>query len=90
MKIEVAYANSSRHAVVQVDVAEGTTLEAAITQSGILARFPEIDLTSQKVGIFGRVKPLATAVAAGDRIEIYRPVTAKASEVLPRGEKDDA
>lgn len=86
MKIEVAYASASRQIVVPVDVPEQTTLEAAIQKSGILSRCPEIDLSSQKVGIFSRVKPLTATVSEGDRIEIYRPVTAKASEVL----SDDA
>lgn len=89
MKIEIAYASASRQILIPVDVPEETTIEAAIQKSGILSRCPEIDLASQKVGIFSKVKPLSTIVSAGDRIEIYRPVTAKASEVLPRGEKED-
>lgn len=77
MKIEIAFASASRQVVIPVEVPEETTLEAAIQKSGILARCPEIDLSTQKVGIFARVKPLTTIVSAGDRIEIYRPATAK-------------
>jgi putative ubiquitin-RnfH superfamily antitoxin RatB of RatAB toxin-antitoxin module len=79
MKIEVAFASASRQVVIPVDVPEETTLEAAIQKSGILSRCPEIDLTTQKVGVFARVKPLTTIVSAGDRIEIYRPTTATLS-----------
>jgi putative ubiquitin-RnfH superfamily antitoxin RatB of RatAB toxin-antitoxin module len=71
--------------VIPVEVPEETTLEAAIQKSGILSRCPEIDLATQKVGIFARVKPLTTIASAGDRIEIYRPATAK-----PAGENEDA
>jgi len=83
MKIEVAYASASRQIVVPVNVPEQTTVETAIQKSGILSRCPDIDLSSQKVGIFSRVKPLTALVAEGDRIEIYRPITAKTPEALP-------
>ena len=84
MKIEVAFASASRQIVIPVDVPDDTTLEAAIQKSGILSRCPEIDLATQKVGIFARVKPLTTIASAGDRIEIYRPATA-----LPQQDPDD-
>lgn len=89
MKIEVAFASTSRQVVVPVDVPEQTTLEAAILKSGILSRCPEIDLATQKVGVFSKVKALTAVVSEGDRIEIYRPITANASELLPNGEGDD-
>lgn len=78
MKIEIAYANSQRQAIVAVEVDESTTIEAAIRKSGILRQFPDIDLEKQKVGIFGRSKPLDTLIQRGDRIEIYRPVVKRA------------
>ncbi|MEM6680417.1 MAG: RnfH family protein, partial [Pseudomonadota bacterium] len=34
----------------------------------------EIDLTVNKVGIFGTVAKLDKAVKEGDRVEIYRPI----------------
>ena len=46
----------------------------AIRSSGILDMFPGIDLDSQKVGIFGKVVKADTALRAGDRVEIYRPI----------------
>lgn len=80
MKIEIAYTGKTRQSLVGVNVAEGATIEAAITASGILHQFPEIDLASQKVGIFGKVKTLSTPLKQGDRIEIYRPAVAKRQE----------
>jgi putative ubiquitin-RnfH superfamily antitoxin RatB of RatAB toxin-antitoxin module len=50
------------------------TVEATIRESGILARFPEIDLTSASVGIFGKPCAMNQPVRPGDRIEIYRPL----------------
>ena len=57
-----------------VDVAIGSTVLDAIRGSGLLERFPEIDISSQSVGIWGRVCALDVVVAGGDRIEIYRPL----------------
>ncbi|MBW8837789.1 MAG: RnfH family protein, partial [Burkholderia sp.] len=32
------------------------------------------DLGTQKVGVFGKLKPLDTVLADHDRVEIYRPL----------------
>lgn len=77
MKIEVIYAGHQHQAIIPVQLDDGATIAAAIDRSGILAQFPEIDLGAQKVGIFGRAKQLDTVLRAGDRVEIYRPATAK-------------
>lgn len=70
--IEVAYAREDVQRIIAMEVEEGTTIEAAIDRSGILAIFPEIDLLRQKVGVFGKLKKLTDKVGVGDRIEIYR------------------
>ena len=72
--IEVAYAKAGSQKVIRLTVAPGTTVASAIQQSGILTLYPEIDLARQKVGVFSKSRELADLVAAGDRIEIYRPL----------------
>ena len=52
----------------------GATLRDAIVAAGVLARHPEIDLAKQKVGVYGKLRPLDAALADGDRVEIYRPL----------------
>jgi putative ubiquitin-RnfH superfamily antitoxin RatB of RatAB toxin-antitoxin module len=44
--------------------------------SGILELFPEIDLNSADLGIFGKIvrEPEKQEVLEGDRVEIYRPL----------------
>ena len=84
LHVGVAYATPARQVWLKLDVPEGATVADAIARSGILAQFPEIDLASQKVGIFGKVTPLAATIADGDRIEIYRPITADPAKVLGR------
>lgn len=76
LRVEVAYARSDRQIIIPVDVPEGATLEQAIIQSRIQEQFPEIQLSTTKVGIFGKLGKLSATVRAGDRIEIYRPLIA--------------
>lgn len=72
--VEVAYARPDQQHIATVRVAAGSTIQFVIECSGILTMFPEIDLATQKVGIFSKIKNLTDTVKAGDRIEIYRPL----------------
>lgn len=74
INIEVAYATPERQVVIPLDVPTGSTVEGAIATSGILREFREINLNTQKVGIFGQVCTLDKTLTDGDRIEIYRPL----------------
>ena len=74
LSIEVCYALANEQALIAVDLPEGATLQQAIDASGILQRYPQIDLGKQKVGVFGKLKPLDTVLADHDRVEIYRPL----------------
>ncbi len=72
MRIKVAYALPERQCLLELHVPDACTLEQALRASGLLERFPEIDLTTQKTGISGRVRPLTTLLQPGDRVEVYR------------------
>ncbi len=76
LHVEVVYALAERQAVLAIEVAPGTTVHQAIEHSGIARRFPEVDLTRAPVGIFGKRVARDAAVREGDRIELYRPLTA--------------
>jgi uncharacterized protein len=73
--IEIVYADDKNQFIIPLSVPDGCCIEKAIHASGILTRFPTIDLAKNKVGIFAKIYPLTTVVHAGDRIEIYRPLT---------------
>jgi len=79
-RVEVAYATPARQEVIEVSARPGATVEQVIRASGLLVRFPEIDLTRQRVGIFGETARLQDAVHNGDRVEIYRPLVADPKE----------
>jgi uncharacterized protein len=74
LSIEVCYAAADAQTLVAVDLPEGATLQQALDASGILQRYPAIDLNTQKVGVFGKLKPLDAVLADHDRVEIYRPL----------------
>ena len=82
MKVQVVYANPDRQYVIDLDVPEGTTIYKAAELSGLADRFPEIDLGTTPMGVFGvRVKTATTTVLhPGDRVELYRSLIADPKE----------
>ena len=92
MQIAVAYSEPAQQIWMTIDVPEATTVSDAIEKSGLLRQFPHIDLARQKVGIFGNVVKLDRILRAGDRVEIYRPITCDPQTVPRRdgfGSDDD-
>jgi hypothetical protein len=81
MTVEVAYARPDIQVIIPLEVAPGTTVEQAIQQSGVLTRFPEIDLAVNKVGIFGKLGKLDQILREKDRVEIYRKLIADPKEI---------
>src|SRR5688572_16875835 len=74
IRVEVVYALPDQQVLVALEVERGASVRHAILRSGILQRFPEVDLERASVGIFGNVTGLDTLLADGDRVEIYRPL----------------
>ena len=84
MQIGVAYAGPGQQIWLSLEVPEGSTVQAAIDRSGILARCPQVDLKKHKVGIFGKITKLTAPLGDGDRVEIYRPITVDPKTVPQR------
>ena len=80
IQVEVAYAKEAEQALLAVEGNKGLTVQEAIERSGIMRRFPEIDLGVNKVGIFGKLTKLTQGLENGDRVEIYRPLIADPKE----------
>lgn len=92
MQIGVAYSEAAQQLWLRIEVAEDATVQQAIEQSGILKKFPEVNVANCTVGIFGKVAELDAALKPGDRVEIYRPITADPATVPRRviaGDDDD-
>ena len=81
IKIQIAYAFPDYHYLKSFSVDDGTMVQTAILQSGILTQFTDIDLRNNKVGIFSRPVKLTDLLKEGDRIEIYRPLLADPKEI---------
>lgn len=84
IKVEVAYARPDVQVILPVEVVPGTTIEHAIHVSGILERFPEIDLARCRVAVFGKLDKLSRVLRAGERAEILRPLIADPRQVRKR------
>ena len=89
MNVGIAYADKFKQTWLKLEVPDGSTIKEALEFSGLLRQFPDIDLENQAVGIFGKVSKLDTKVADGDRVEIYRPITADPETVERRDRVDD-
>ncbi|BAV34393.1 protein RnfH [Sulfuricaulis limicola] len=83
-RVEVAYAAPSHQEVIELTVRSGATVGQVIRESGLLERFPEIDLARSRVGIFGELASLRDPVHDGDRVEVYRPLLADPKEARRR------
>jgi uncharacterized protein len=88
MQVGVTYSEPNQQIWLSIEVPEGSVVEEAIHRSGVLEKFPHIDLEAQKVGIFGRLVKLNAVLKAGDRVEIYRPITAD-PQTVPRRDTGD-
>lgn len=83
IRVEVAYALPHQQKIVALLVEPGTTAYQAVVRSGITQSFKGLDIETAKMGIFGQSlgsKGLKSAkeqvLQEGDRVEIYRPLTA--------------
>lgn len=82
INVEVAYALPDKQRIISLQVNPGTSAYEAVVQSGIVSEFPDIDPDASAMGIFakhldGKARPLPKdyELKAGDRVEIYRPLT---------------
>ncbi|OIP19871.1 MAG: RnfH family protein [Comamonadaceae bacterium CG_4_9_14_3_um_filter_60_33] len=89
MKVSVTYALPDRQAWLEVDVPEQATVRDAIEASGIIRTFPMLDLNLQKVGVFGKTVALEARLEPGQRVEIYRPITADPVALRGNSEEDE-
>lgn len=81
IKVEVCYAQAAKQELVSVKLPEGATLAQAVEASGLLLKYPEIDLKKNKFGIFAKLSKVETVLRDRDRVEIYRPLIADPKEV---------
>jgi hypothetical protein len=83
IRVSVAYAERDRQTVIELMVPAGTTAAEAVDRAGIRERHPGI-AGDAPLGIFGRKVAAGTVLAAGDRVELYRPLPADPKDTRRR------
>ncbi len=81
LSIEVIYALPGKQECIRLKLPEGSTLQQALEASGLLEKYPDIDLKKNKFGVFAKLSKLDTVLRNRDRVEIYRPLIADPKEV---------
>ncbi len=81
IKVEVTYALPNKQEILALRLPAGSTVREAIDRSGILQKYPEIDLEKNKLGIFAKLTKPDAVLRDRDRVEIYRPLIADPKEV---------
>ena len=79
--IEIAYATPQKQKIIECEIEKGVSLRDAVKLSDILQYFPEIDVETCDLGVFGKAVPPNYELVDGDRIEIYRPLIADPKEI---------
>ncbi len=74
MTVEVVFAQAGRQELVTLTVPSDCSAGEAIDRSGIARLFPEQDLSSATIGVWGQLTDRDQVLQDGDRIEIYRPL----------------
>ncbi|MFT3758100.1 RnfH family protein [Thauera sp.] len=77
IRVEVAYALPQQQELIELRLEEGATVRNAVEASGVLLKYPDIELDKRnKLGIFGKLAKADTVLRDRDRVEIYRPLVA--------------
>jgi putative ubiquitin-RnfH superfamily antitoxin RatB of RatAB toxin-antitoxin module len=81
VSVEVIYALKDRQELVALKLPAGVTAGEAVERSGLLGKYPEIDLAKNKLGVFAKLVKPDAVLRDRDRVEIYRPLIADPKEV---------
>ncbi len=76
LQIEIAYAEPQRAVVKSFRLVPGSRVADAMRLAALDPDFSGVDLENSALGIFGRVVGTDYPLKEGDRIEIYRPLSA--------------
>lgn len=83
LQIEVAYAERGRQFLRRIALPAGATVADAIDASGLEAAFA-IDASNLAAGIWSKPAARDAPLKDGDRVELYRPLTADPKETRRR------
>jgi len=84
IKVSVVYATTEKQSVYESTVARGTSAQELIEFSGFMNEIEalsSIKIDDLEIGVFAERVELDYLLEEGDRVEIYRPLTADPKEV---------
>lgn len=81
INVEVCYPLPAKQELVRLRLPVGSLLRQALEASGLLEKYPEIDLNKNKFGIWNKLSKTDAVLRDFDRVEIYRPLIADPKEV---------
>jgi putative ubiquitin-RnfH superfamily antitoxin RatB of RatAB toxin-antitoxin module len=84
LNVEVCYALPDHQELVALALPEGACVRDAVFASGLLTKYPDINLDFNKLGVFAKQVSLDTGLRDRDRVEIYRPLIADPKEIRRR------
>ena len=84
LAVEVAYVGPQGQWLVDVRLPVGACVADAIAASGLQQQVPGLVVDDAHVGIHAQRVTLASPLADGDRVEIYRPLLADPKEARRR------
>ncbi len=91
MKIRVVYLKPGAQTDRELELPPRSTIRHAIEKSGLLGEFPELNLATHFIGIFGKKASLNRVLSEYDRVEIYRPLQLDPKQArLLRAERNKA
>ena len=75
LRISVVHAPSPRLVrEIALVLPDGASALQALQASGLLAEFPDLDVKTATIGVWGRKTTLGHVLRDQDRVEIYRPL----------------
>jgi putative ubiquitin-RnfH superfamily antitoxin RatB of RatAB toxin-antitoxin module len=79
IRVSVVWATAVVHDIVPLELPEGAVVGDAVRASGLPARYA-VDAGSLRFAVGGRTVPDDAPLAAGDRVEICRPLVVDPKE----------
>jgi uncharacterized protein len=74
--VEVVYAEPQRVIIKELRLGPGSRVADALRLAAVDSDFAGVDLANSALGIFGKATQPDHILQHGDRVEIYRPLTA--------------
>lgn len=75
--VQVVYALPQRQELIKLRLPAGATAREAVEASGLLQKYPDIDLDgANRLGVFARLVKGDAVLRDKDRVEVYRPLIA--------------